>query len=363
MYKLLQDLQDAELDELIPDEDELNEYLSEYKDYSNTIYDEHYKRNITVTDFMQMFGIHEDEEMTIEEQLDQTLDEIIGITRTQLKFIDTDLVFLPEKLPTFIDVINHPNIVAIESIEQRIKIATLITWIDDNAAIDKDYFEQYISIMKSNEFTQAIAVTRKWTDYYNMIIEINSTFGSKDFRFKVSEENQIELWKTFEKFNNNRYIKPSHIDDMHNKMVRFKRLFDSVYEKNDAEFKNLMMDENSKTSLYKKFLYTGSTFSVCPIKNYDELVREGDMLNHCVKEYADDIIENKCLIYAIRNNEQPDTPFFTVEIKRGATLLDEKPFRLTQCYGYDDTEEKSNELYEFIHTWCQTKGINIECIL
>ena len=121
------------------------------------------------------------------------------------------------------------------------------------------------------------------------------------------------------------------------------------------------MNDSTNSSMYKRFLYSGKKYSIIPIKNYTELVREGNMLNHCVKEYINDIIENKCLIYAIRDNDALNTPLYTVEIKRGKTLLDGTNFRLTQCYGYDDTTEKPTDLYNFIHIWCKTKGIQIEC--
>lgn len=77
MYQLLEDLKEADLEELIPLEDEIEEYLSEYKDYSKKVYDKDYMSNvISFTEFCNIFGIHEDEDISIEEQLDTPLHEI-----------------------------------------------------------------------------------------------------------------------------------------------------------------------------------------------------------------------------------------------------------------------------------------------
>lgn len=77
MYQLLEDLKEADLEELIPLEDEIEEYLSEYKDYSKKVYDKDYMSNvISFKEFCDIFGIHEDEDISIEEQLDTPLHEI-----------------------------------------------------------------------------------------------------------------------------------------------------------------------------------------------------------------------------------------------------------------------------------------------
>ena len=365
MYQLLEDLKELELDNLIPNENELEEYISEYNDYSNSLYNSHHRDTISVSDFMEMFGLHENEDMSYEEQLNQSLADIIGITKPQLKFINPDLIFLPEKLPIFIHMMHSDVVNNIPSVENKIKFATFLTWLqedeDDEKFSNEYYVDQYMRIVKNRPFSEALSIAREWIDYITMIHNIEGTISSTSFQKLVPKKIQRELQKTFQTFNDNKYPKPSHISDLHSKLVRFKRLFDSTYEDNDTEFKNGMMEQITNTSMYKKFLYQGKKYSIISIPNYTALSREGEMLNHCVKEYINDIIENKCMIYAIRNNQNINIPFYTVEIKRGKTLSTGTNFRLTQCYGYDDTTEKSADLYDFIHTWCKTKGIKIEC--
>lgn len=56
--------------------------------------------------------------------------------------------------------------------------------------------------------------------------------------------------------------------------------------------------------------------SVLP-KSTNELVREGEVLDHCVGSYAARVARGDCLIVFIRQDADPDKPFVTVELQNG----------------------------------------------
>lgn len=63
-----------------------------------------------------------------------------------------------------------------------------------------------------------------------------------------------------------------------------------------------------------------------PVKDYADLLREGDMQHHCVATYAESIASSKSAIFLIRHTAAPDHPYFTLE-------LDEKTFTVRQNRG------------------------------
>jgi len=60
------------------------------------------------------------------------------------------------------------------------------------------------------------------------------------------------------------------------------------------------------------FEYNG--LHVRPVKSTAELTYEGEFLHHCVADYAKSHANGETSILVIRKNEEPETPFFTLEI-------------------------------------------------
>ena len=86
---------------------------------------------------------------------------------------------------------------------------------------------------------------------------------------------------------------------------------------------------------------------ICIIaKSPNELVREGKALNHCVGKmgYDKKFVDEKSLIFFIRDKENPKVPLVTVEY----SLLSKK---VLQCYAYHDTKP-AKEIEEYVyHNW------------
>ena len=74
-----------------------------------------------------------------------------------------------------------------------------------------------------------------------------------------------------------------------------------------------------------------------------DLVREGEMLHHCVgrMNYDQRFIREQSLIFFIRMREQPDTPFVTLEY----SLQNHK---ILQCYGEHD-HKPSDAVLHYVH--------------
>lgn len=84
-------------------------------------------------------------------------------------------------------------------------------------------------------------------------------------------------------------------------------------------------------------------FIVIIARNPQDLIREGEILHHCVgrMNYDQRFIREESLIFFIRNKETPDTPFVTLEYSL-------KNHKVLQCYGDGDTRP-SEQVLNFVN--------------
>ena len=116
-------------------------------------------------------------------------------------------------------------------------------------------------------------------------------------------------------------------------------------------------DENNRKELYKQFAAIAEKYLplqhnkrsafICIIaKSPAELIREGAGLNHCVGKmnYDQRFVREESLIFFVREKEQPETPFVTVEYSLSQ-------HRVLQCYGKNDHKPDENVLHYVNKIW------------
>ena len=109
-------------------------------------------------------------------------------------------------------------------------------------------------------------------------------------------------------------------------------------------------DEEERKEMYRQFALIAEkylpmqrdmkdAFIVVIARSPADLIREGDMLHHCVgrMNYDQRFIREESLIFFVRNKEMPDIPFVTVEYSL-------KNRRILQCYGDHDTRPNEDVL-------------------
>lgn len=111
-----------------------------------------------------------------------------------------------------------------------------------------------------------------------------------------------------------------------------------------------LKDEEERTELYAKFAAVAekylplqkddkNAFVVVIAHSPQDLIREGDILHHCVgcMNYDQKFVREESLIFFVRNIAEPDTPFVTVEY----SLRNKK---VLQCYGEHDSKPSDSVL-------------------
>ena len=121
--------------------------------------------------------------------------------------------------------------------------------------------------------------------------------------------------------------------------------------------KKALEDEEKRKQLYTKFAEIADKYNalqhskrsafICIIAHSPaDLIREGEMLHHCVgrMNYDQRFVREESLIFFIRNKQEPDTPFVTIEYSL-------KNRKILQCYGEHDHKPSEDVLHYVNKVW------------
>ena len=120
------------------------------------------------------------------------------------------------------------------------------------------------------------------------------------------------------------------IDEMHTKQAEIDK------EKRKELYDNFSLVANKYETLQRNLK---DNFVVIIAKSPSELAHEGDFLHHCVgrMNYDQKFVREESLIFFVRNKEDIQTPFVTLEYSL-------KNHKILQCYADHDTKPEDNVL-------------------
>lgn len=129
---------------------------------------------------------------------------------------------------------------------------------------------------------------------------------------------------------------PNSLKKEHDLMARnFKYKEEEIIEKQfKARSKKLMNLE-----------YQNDEYLILVPKETKEVIREGNILRHCVASYIKRIANGETIVLFIRKKEAPEEPFYTVEVRDGA---------VTQVRGFAN-KNADDKIIEFINEWEKEK--------
>lgn len=111
----------------------------------------------------------------------------------------------------------------------------------------------------------------------------------------------------------------------------FYRMHANVSMQVDHQKNKIIDDKISALLPWRQMLFAMETgkYLIRPAESTFELIYEGKKLHHCVGGYANRYAENDTNILFIREKEQPDKPFVTMEVQKSGN-----GWRLVQIRGY-----------------------------
>ncbi|MGL5189521.1 MAG: PcfJ domain-containing protein [Cetobacterium sp.] len=135
------------------------------------------------------------------------------------------------------------------------------------------------------------------------------------------------------------------------KYPKFLKTTHDIVAKNYYVFKKEHDVELFKMSIDKDLEYTNKKDKYCIIvpKTPNDIINEGQQLNHCVYSYVDYILEKKLQIVFMRDIDNIEEPLVTVEIKHG---------RITQYAGHSNRKLTDDEL-EYLLKYAIEKNLKL----
>jgi phage FluMu protein Com len=183
---------------------------------------------------------------------------------------------------------------------------------------------QILTYLERVRVTQCVSPTTamsEWKDYLS---------GCKTIKANLSD-NKVKY--------------PSALRTEHDKVMYKKKIIDNRYYK--ERFQEVTKEYG------QKYYHKNKEFIITYPKTLNDLFEEGRRLNHCVGSYGDAIKDGKSIILFVRKASEPDTPFFTLEVKPNYNAI-------TQFYGHSDTKPhktKHKNLILFVKDWATKQGI------
>lgn len=96
----------------------------------------------------------------------------------------------------------------------------------------------------------------------------------------------------------------------------------------------------------KSFAYTSGDLFCRAAASAEELVNEGMALSHCVGQYAKRYYKGETNIVFIRKKEEPDKPYYTVEVANDGHIVQVRGFK--NCAPTDDVKQFMEEYKAYI---------------
>ena len=162
---------------------------------------------------------------------------------------------------------------------------------------------------------------------------------------KMCRELDLDMKNTFVSMPKELQSAHNMVTDMYNEM------------KFDMKLKRYADDANKYVNDYEKIVplkekqysYAKDNIQIVVPKSTREIGHEGYKLRHCVAQYMDDVVANKKTILFVRNMNEPDVPYFTMEI------IGKK---ITQCKGYRNCP-RPKEVESFLKSFARNKHLSI----
>lgn len=147
-------------------------------------------------------------------------------------------------------------------------------------------------------------------------------------------------------------IKPSKIREYHNKLGRIVDIMKCAEQV--TKYTMAILERKEKEA--RKFEYTDGKYSILMPKDAREIIREGRELQHCVGSagYIKAMAANFCTILFLRNNQDLDSPFITIEEHDGS---------IRQCYGFRNSYNKNAEIRDFIKGYAALHNFKIDAVI
>ena len=212
----------------------------------------------------------------------------------------------------------------------------VLKWLNENGCSPKDM--QWLLIRMSPE---------KAMNYIER--QRNESYSGKSVKGVISQyEDYMQMCQR---------LKKDTADEMVYRPRELKRRHDEAVKEIEEQKAEITADEYSARfpgvedvmkEIRGKYEYSSEKYSITVPRRCVDIVLEGRALHHCAgatDRYFDRIKQHETYICFLRRTEEPDKPYYTIEVEPGGTIR--------QHRGYMDEEPEIEEVRPFLREWQQ----------
>ena len=281
--------------------------------------------------------------------------QLFGVGRGQMKYINRETMSGAD-IFAFRKAMTHERIMKIfPDVQKRIAFSQL--FLQRCGIPDLDSMEveklKYIGKIATSDH-DALDRSRIFMQYDDYLRVREEAVAYNEYLERLNQQDH----GTREIFKYEIYPKVSRIKFLHDKANRDATYYRQIKDKDKLAIQDQHIQEFVTSDEYTNLLYDDETFTIVTPEDTASLIYEGNYLSHCVGTYAPNVANKRSYIYFLRQKEDVNTPFFTMEVvKRN------NGYELKQCYTFHDSTTKSKKCKNFIENWCESKKIRIGCTL
>jgi len=141
--------------------------------------------------------------------------------------------------------------------------------------------------------------------------------------------------------------------DLKNEFVLFPRHLQQAHDQTQSRVKQRQVERfdtqiaSQQKRLKRQYQFKSGGLVVLPPHSAQEIVVEGQKLHHCVGRYAEQMAEGDCAILFLRQEQEVETPYYTVEVQ-GDNII--------QVRGAHNCAPTS-EVKKFLNAWEEKKHL------
>ena len=172
-----------------------------------------------------------------------------------------------------------------------------------------------------------------WKDYADMVIKygMQKTMSATPKDLKDAHDRMLANSKTFV------------YKDKHSAKTMRKQL-KQIYQRTEAEAKRFERKYKTVAKIYKsiavKYTYRNDTYTIVVPTGISDIVAEGTFLGNCigrgVERYYERIVRKESFILFLRRTENPDIPYYTLEVEPNGTIRQKRSWGDHQYKDLDD---------------------------
>lgn len=202
----------------------------------------------------------------------------------------------------------------------------------------------YIDVEQRKKYVEKYTSFVKWCKYIepqSRRSRINTT--DRSYEIDGAMRDWMDYIRTLEKLGldvtKNSSLYPESLKKAHDQTMK-------IWEEHlEAERQERAQELNKLIkSVARSEEFSEKGLTIIAADSQEALNKESAVLHHCVKTYGERLAEGRCWIFFIRRQEDPDTPFYTLETKTNGDFV--------QCRGKSNcsmTKEVEEFKNDFIH--------------